>query len=132
MLSSKRHQQYFLYIQLLYYWRTLLLLISTFYLSLLSLQTVIYVPFFVFQKIAFTSSIVDPDQNAHISVTSIMKFQDRREIRRLINTIRTTLPKLLDLLILHIFTEFQFGVLHHDFFVTNQQNISNFLPLQNK
>ena len=68
--------------KLLYYWRTLLLLISTFYLSLLSLQTVIYVPFFVFQKIAFTSSIVDPDQNARISVTSIVKFQDRREIRQ--------------------------------------------------
>ena len=68
--------------KLLYYWRTLLLLISTFYLSLLSLQTVIYVPFFVFQKIAFTSSIVDPDQNARISVTSIVKFQDRKEIRR--------------------------------------------------
>ena len=62
----------------------ILLLISTFYLSLLSLQTVIYVPFFVFQKIAFTSSIVDPDQNARISVTSIVKFQDRSEIRRLL------------------------------------------------
>ena len=61
------------------YTTAILLLISTFYLSLLSLQTVIYVPFFVFQKIAFTSSIVDPDQNARISVTSIVKFQDRRQ-----------------------------------------------------
>ena len=56
-------------LQLLYY-----CLSQLFYLSLLSLQTVIYVPFFVFQKIAFTSSIVDPDQNARISVTSIVKF----------------------------------------------------------
>ena len=60
-------------LQLLYY-----CLSQLFYLSLLSLQTVIYVPFFVFQKIAFTSSIVDPDQNARISVTSIVKFLDRR------------------------------------------------------
>ena len=60
-------------LQLLYY-----CLSQLFYLSLLSLQTVIYVPFFVFQKIAFTSSIVDPDQNACISVTSIVKFLDRR------------------------------------------------------
>ena len=81
-----------LFLTSIHYWRTLLLLISTFYLSLLSLQTVIYVPFFVFQKIAFTSSIVDPDQNARISVTSVVRFQDRREIRRLINMPSASLP----------------------------------------
>ena len=80
MLSSKKAPIVF---PTVVYTTAILLLISTFYLSLLSLQTVIYVPFFVFQKIAFTSSIVDPDQNARISVTSIMKFQERREIRQI-------------------------------------------------
>ena len=80
MLSSKKAPIVF---PTVVYTTAILLLISTFYLSLLSLQTVIYVPFFVFQKIAFTSSIVDPDQNARISVTSIVKFQDRKEIKRI-------------------------------------------------
>ena len=43
---------------------------------------------------------------------------------------RSNLPKFLDLLI-SIFTKFSLGVFHHDFFfVTNQLNISRFLPHQ--
>ena len=47
-------------------------------------------------------------------------------------TVRTNLPKLLDLLIFCIFTKFYFGIFHHDFFLTNQLNISKFLPLQRR